>query len=55
MHAEESAKESIIKEDIFVSIQRLSLFWMQFRSNKSGFLWNNWIINPLGIGAGLLS
>ncbi|PWA60657.1 RNA-directed DNA polymerase, eukaryota, Reverse transcriptase zinc-binding domain protein [Artemisia annua] len=47
LHASSDAEENATRhEDIFPSVQRLSLLWAYNRSSRKHFSWENWIQNP---------
>ena len=49
LHASTEEVNSIKHEDIFPSIQRLSLLWLANRSRRDNISWRDWILNPCEI------
>nr|GEU95926.1 RNA-directed DNA polymerase, eukaryota, reverse transcriptase zinc-binding domain protein [Tanacetum cinerariifolium] len=51
LHAcSDSAAAAALHEDIFPSVQRMSLLWVSNRAFKSSFLWDHWIHKPNEVG-----
>ena len=47
LHATSEAEATSIRhQDIFSSVQRMSLLWASHRAFKSRFSWDKWIQNP---------
>ncbi|GJV48522.1 RNA-directed DNA polymerase, eukaryota, reverse transcriptase zinc-binding domain protein, partial [Tanacetum coccineum] len=48
LHASADDVDSVRQEDIFPSIQRLSLLWISNRCPRTNCQWCEWVLNPRG-------